>query len=207
MRPRGVVDAKRRLILEQECVDGLRDLRGRQAPVGLRATAGAAKSSASQTLARRVAGHRRVESAARLLIRQPAGRRREIDRHERRLADEDGCAAHAILDGGEIAIEFRPGRTVPLCARAGRRGSGAGGRRALRRDEVEGFCRDGAVGPWRPGERLDHQRIVDRGGHVDLEVLVRPSGVPEVPRLQVPVREAPVRHLLDGPFGSRLVVG
>ena len=78
--------------------------------------------------------------------------------------------------------------------------------RALRRHDSDGVAGDRAVGGGRPGEHFADQAVL-HGRHDEAgKPLVQPARTAEVPGLQMAVRESPFRHLLDRPFGGRLVV-
>ena len=209
VRAAGVVDARGRLVLDEERVHALVNLARREAAVGrlLTASAAAALTEAAPTpLARGILVGVGGVAASRVDVGEPRLRRVEVDRNEDRLADEDRGVPHLVFDAVQVRVQFFRRRTEPLRPAApGALSRGRGRFGTLRRHEIERRRRDGAVRPRRPRERLDDERVLHGRDDVHLEVIVRPARVAELPRLQPSVREAPRFHLLHRPFGRGLV--
>ena len=126
----------------------------------------------------------RVVLRAHLIVGAPFRRRREIDRHDRVPADEDDAPFDLVAGGVERRGQLRR-------------------RRPLGQQQLIRLRRDRSARTRRPRERLGCQRVLHRRHDVRGEALVHPSGVPEVPRLEVAAGEAPRRHLFDRPLACR----
>ena len=79
-------------------------------------------------------------------------------------------------------------------------------RRPLGQRHLHGLPADDAVGPWRPAERLDDERVLHRRHEMRGQTFVAPSGAVEIPRLEASLLQPPGVHLFDRPLPCRFEV-
>ena len=137
---------------------------------------------------RRIAGLRTAGIGAAEL------RRPRIDRVELRR-EIVGVAAKRRLREGDRHRDAAPTSTIlpATCAFIVSRyvaSSGAVGR--CGRDQVHGAGAHRPVGPVGPRQHFTDERVLHRRDEVRGETLVEPARMPEVPRLEMTVREAPL---------------
>ncbi len=177
----GVVDADLRAVRQEEAIDLFADLRGRHR--GRRS--GGSAAAAAERAGVRVVG---VELPAHLLVVAAPGRRRDRHRHEQVPADENDVAAHLVL----LRVEKR-GELVA--------------RRTVRQNHVIRRRLHRPLGTGRPREHLAGQLVLHRRENVRRKPFVHPARMPELPRLEMAVREAPRFHRLDRPLARGLEAG
>ena len=104
------------------------------------------------------------------------------------LTDEDDLVFDFVGDARQIDVELILGRKP-------------------RPIDLNDFGADDAVRPRRPCEDLRGEHVFHRRDDVCGQPFVGPTGMAEIPRLEVRVLEPPLGHLLDRPLACRFEIG
>ncbi len=122
------------------------------------------------------------------LVVDPAWRKIEGHRHRLRLTSQDNSLVDLVFYGVKIRGELLFGRL-------------------LRQYQLKDLRLDRALSARGPGKAPEVQLALDGRDNVPTGLLVAPSWMPEIPRLEVSILQSPRLHLLNDPIGSGFVIG